>query len=135
MRIGRNKAITLLMLTSAGFSAAVAGAVDAPYWLLVVLVLLHGMAIPSDAGAIVAGTVDAAANEVQGASLALQASSGFGASFIGPLIVGIVLDLTGGAGSATAWRWAFLSIAAFACLGPFAVRLAAKRSDRLRTSL
>jgi len=85
------------------------------------------MAIPSDAGAIVAGTVDAAANEVQGASLALQASSGFGASFIGPLVVGIVLDLTGGAGSATAWRWAFLAIAAFACLGPFAVRLAARR--------
>lgn len=132
MRIGRNKAITLLMLTSAGFSAAVAGAVEAPYWLLVVLVLLHGMAIPSDAGAIVAGTVDAAANEVQGASLALQASSGFGASFVGPLVVGIVLDQTGGAGSAVAWRWAFLTIAAFACLGPFAVRLA-KRETSVRT--
>jgi len=127
MRIGRNRAIIFIMLTSAGFSAAVAGATDAPYWLLVTLVLLHGISIPADAGAIVAGTVDAAASEVQGASLALQASAGFGASFLGPLVVGIVLDHTGGAASAVAWRWAFLSIAGFACLGPFAIRLAKRR--------
>jgi MFS family permease len=127
MRIGRNRAITIIMLVSAGFSVAVACATEAPYWLLVALVLLHGMSIPGDAGAIVAGTVGAAASEVQGASLALQASAGFGASFLGPLIVGIVLDLTGGAESAIAWRWAFLAIAGFACLGPFAIKLAKQR--------
>jgi len=127
LRIGRNRAIVLIMLGSAGFSAAVAGATEAPYWVLVVLVILHGMSIPADAGAIVAGTVDAADSEVQGASLALQASAGFGASFLGPLVVGIVLDLMGGAQSALAWRWAFLAIAGFACLGPLAIRFAARR--------
>jgi len=124
IRIGRNRAITLIMLESAAAAAAVALAIGGPNGILVGLVMLHGMSVPADAGAIVAGTVAASAPDVQGASLALQASAGFGASFLGPLMVGIVLDLAGGTSSAAAWRAAFLAIAAFACLGPLAIRLA-----------
>jgi MFS family permease len=125
LRIGRHRAVTLIMLGSAAVAACVGLAADGPYWLLVVLVMLHGLSIPADAGALMAGTVSVAAPELQGASLALQASAGFGAAFLGPLMVGIVLDLAGGAFSGGAWRAAFLAIAAFACLGPLAIRLAA----------
>ncbi|HUC68645.1 MAG TPA: MFS transporter [Stellaceae bacterium] len=128
LRIGRTRAITLIMLASAAASAGVGLTAAGSYDLLVALVMLHGFLIPADAGALVAGTVTVAPAEVQGASLAVQASAGFGASFIGPLVVGVVLDRTGGASDGAAWRAAFITIAAFACLGPLALRLAALRT-------
>ena len=128
LRIGRTRAITLIMLTSAALAAAVGFAAEGSYALLVTLVMLHGFCIPADAGALMAGTVSVAPAEVQGASLAVQASAGFGASFFGPLIVGIVLDLAGGQLNGGAWRAGFLTIAGFACLGPVALRLAATRA-------
>jgi MFS family permease len=123
MRIGRNRTIRLIMLESAAVAVLVGAAAGGPYLLLVGLVLLHGMSVTGDAGIIVAGIVQAAAPEVQGASMALQASSGFGASFLGPLVVGVVLDLAGGASSATAWLAAYLTMAVVAALGPLALRL------------
>jgi MFS family permease len=128
LRIGRTRAITLIMLASAAASAGVGLTAAGSYGLLVALVMLHGFLIPADAGALVAGTVTVAPAEVQGASLAVQASAGFGASFIGPLVVGVVLDRTGGASDGAAWRAAFIAIAAFACLGPLALRLATLRT-------
>jgi len=125
LRIGRTRAVTLIMLSSAAVAAGVGFAAKDSYALLVALVVLHGFAIPADAGALMAGTVETAPAEVQGASLALQASAGFGASFVGPLVIGIVLDLAGGTESTAAWRAGFLTIAAFAALGPLALRLAA----------
>jgi MFS family permease len=128
LRIGRNRAVTLIMLTSAAIAAGVGIAAEASYGVLVALVMLHGLCIPADAGALMAGTVEVAPPEVQGAGLAVQASAGFGASFVGPLVVGIVLDHSGGALAGGAWRAAFFTIALFACTGPFALRLAAKRA-------
>lgn len=128
LRIGRIRAVTLIMLTSAAIAAGVGIAAEAAYGVLVALVMLHGLCIPADAGALMAGTVEVAPAEVQGASLALQASAGFGASFVGPLVVGIVLDHAGGALDGGAWRAAFFAVAAFACLGPLALRFAAKRA-------
>ena len=127
LRIGRIRAVTLIMLTSAAVAAGVGVAAEASYGVLVALVVLHGLCIPADSGALMAGTVERAAPEVQGASLALQASAGFGASFVGPLVVGIVLDHFGGALDGGAWRAAFFAVALFACLGPLSLRLAATR--------
>lgn len=128
LRIGRTRAISLIMLLSASLAAGVGLAAEGSYGLLVALVMLQGFCIPADAGALMAGTVAVAPAEVQGASLAVQASAGFGASFFGPLIVGIVLDLAGGQLDGGAWRAGFLTIAGFACLGPVALRLAATRA-------
>ncbi|HYM31312.1 MAG TPA: MFS transporter [Candidatus Cybelea sp.] len=122
IRLGRKRAIRFIMLESAAVAALVGLCANGPYGLLVALVLLHGLSVPADAGAIVAGAVQASAPEVQGATMALQASTGFGASFLGPLVVGIVLDLTGGAMSGPAWTAAFLVTAAVAALGPLTLR-------------
>ncbi len=123
LRVGRNRGIVIVMLVSAAVAVLVGLAAGGPYWLLVVLVLVHGLLIPADSTALVAGAVDASPRELQGASLALQSSSGFGASFFGPLMVGIVLDLFGGAASAAAWGYAFFAMAAVACLGPLTIRM------------
>ena len=82
-----------------------------PLWAVAGLLLLYGMAIYGDTGAITAGTVAAAVPEERGATLAVHATIGFLGGVAGPLAVGIALDLAGGAVSVFAWGIAFCVMA------------------------
>jgi MFS family permease len=48
---------------------------------------------------------------------------GFGGGFIGPLVLGWTLDLTGGAMSSISWGLAFATVAAIGLFGPLALAL------------
>ena len=67
------------------------------------LCLLYHMAVMGDSAALTGGAVAAAAPGQRGATLAVHAVLGFGSGFVGPLAVGLVLDLAGGEGSRLAW--------------------------------
>ena len=55
----------------------------------------------------------AAAREGErGATLATHSVLGFSGGFLGPLVVGLVLDLTAGSGSLVGWGFAFMAMAA-----------------------
>jgi MFS family permease len=60
--------------------------------------------------------------------MALHSTVGFGASFVGPLAIGLALDFFGGAGSAEGWRAAYLLLALAALAGLPALRLGAATS-------
>ena len=68
------------------------------------------MAIYIDSSALTAGTVQAADPHLRGATMGLHSMSGYAGGFIGPLGVGLVLDLSGG-NSVTGWGFAFGHIA------------------------
>ena len=123
MRFGRRRVLIAIMLASAAFSAGLGFVAGLPYAIVVGLILLYGVTLTADSGAITSGAVAAAPAEAQGATIAVHSSVGFAAAFLGPLAVGIALDAGGGQAVALAWTIAFLVMALGAALGPVALWL------------
>ena len=68
------------------------------------LVVLWNAAIYFDSSALTAGTVQAADKGLRGANMGLRSMCGYAGGFVGPLVVGLVLNW---AGSADGWGLAF----------------------------
>lgn len=98
------------------------------------MAILCVAAATADAGTINAGLVAASDPGRRGAFLAVQALSGFGASTVTPMLLGLVLDLAGGSGHAVAWITAFAVQAAVGLLWPLVYWSARLRSRRARLS-
>ena len=99
----------------AGWSAAI----STP--LAVILLVLWNAAIYLDSSALTAGTVQAAERHLRGATMGLHSMAGYAGGFLGPLGVGVVLDLAGGDG---VWGWGlgFGHLAAVTLAGLFVLR-------------
>ena len=69
-----------------------------------------------------AGTVGSAEPERRGATLAIHAMLGYGGGFVGPLVLGILLDMLGGE-TVRNWGLAFGHVAAVMLIGPIALRI------------
>jgi MFS family permease len=80
------------------------------YPLAVGLMLAYGAVIWLDSASLTAGTAGTAEPSRRGATLAIHSSLGYAGGFIGPLMVGWVLDIAGP--NANAWTTAFALIAA-----------------------
>jgi MFS family permease len=81
------------------------------YVLVLALLLLHGITSYGDVGAIASGIVAASTGETRAAALALFGVIGFTFGFLGPLAVGLAIDLAGGREEPVAWFWAFMVMA------------------------
>jgi len=132
IRIGRRRLIAGVMIASSLVAIAIAlgiGLASAAPWPLVLgLLLLHGFAIPADSGSLTAGMVGAAEADYRGATMALHSTIGFGASFVGPLAMGLALDGFGGPSSAAGWQAAYFLLALTALAGLPALRLGIARA-------
>jgi MFS family permease len=98
------------------------------------MAILCVSAATADAGTINAGLVAASDPGRRGAFLAVQALSGFGASTVTPMLLGLVLDLAGGSGHAAAWITAFAVQAAVGLVWPLSYWTARFRTRRARLS-
>ncbi|HYN38561.1 MAG TPA: MFS transporter [Rhodospirillales bacterium] len=133
VRFGRVRVIVLVMFASALMAAGFGFAAALPYPLLAALALLYAALIPLDSAALTAGAIAAAAPGQRGATLALHAFVGFSCAGLGPLLLGVVLDATGGGTSALSWGAAFVSVAVVGLLGPPAMALG-QRDQKRRSS-
>jgi MFS family permease len=120
-RFGRRRVIAVMMLCSAAFSCAFGFTAPMPYFLVVALTLVYAALLQSDSAALTAGAVETAEPGRSGATLAVHSVAGFIGGFIGPLAMGMVLDLGGGDGSAPSWGLAFISLGVVGALGPIAL--------------
>ena len=127
MRLGRRRVVSVLMLASAVAAAGFGFTASLPYGWVVVLAVVYGALMIADSAALTTGTVLAAEPGRRGATLALHSLCGFSAGFLGPLAVGVVLDLAGGTGSVLAWGLAFASMGAVVALGPLALFVLGRR--------
>jgi MFS family permease len=80
------------------------------YTLAAGLLLAYGFVVWLDSSSLTAGTAGTAEPARRGATLAVHSMLGYAGGFVGPLMVGLVLDLSGGAGR---WSW-FVAFAAVA---------------------
>jgi MFS family permease len=121
LRYGRHRAITAVMIVSGTVALVIGFNVGASPLLLLALVLVYGMTVPADSGALTSGTTASSAPMHRGATLALHSTVGFGLSALGGWGAGVALDAAGGPAEASGWFALFALLAAGVLLGPLAL--------------
>lgn len=120
-RLGRARIVTLAMGSAALLSVTTGWTTGVSAWFAVAMLLLWNSAIYLDSSALTAGTVQAADPARRGATMGLHSMCGYAGGFIGPLGVGVALDL-GGGDSVLGWGIGFGHVAIVTFLGFLALR-------------
>src|SRR6516164_1552613 len=121
LRYGRHFAIIVFMVASAAVALAIGFNASASPLILLPLVLLYGVTVPADSGALTSGTSASAVPTHRGATLALHSTVGFGLSALGAWGGGLALDAAGGPAKSSAWLALFALLAVGILLGPLAL--------------
>ena len=109
IRLGRQRLVRLAMGSSIACAAVIGFVGGRSYALAAALMLLYGLLIWLDSSSLTAGAAGSAEPHRRGATLALHSMLGYFGGFLGPLVIGWILDLSGGM-STTGWGLAFLHI-------------------------
>jgi predicted MFS family arabinose efflux permease len=110
IRLGRRRLIGFAMLASVVVGGSIGFVGTLSYPVAVGLLLLYGLIVWLDSSSLTAGSAGTADPARRGATLAVHSTLGYAGGFVGPLMVGIILDLAGGM-SRAAWGAAFLAVA------------------------
>jgi MFS family permease len=109
IRYGRKRLVVTAMLCSIVIGASIGFIGSLSYALAAVLLMIYGVVIWLDSSSLTAGTAGTAEPSRRGATLAVHSMLGYAGGFVGPLLVGWVLDLSGGM-SQLGWGLSFLSV-------------------------
>ncbi len=120
IRFGRQRIIFLFMTLSGVIACLIGYTAAWPWYIVVLLMMVHYGAMLGDSGALTSGAVASTPPEMRGAMMAVYSFVGFSTAFLAPLVFGLTLDLAGGNQSVTAWGLAFASIGIFGVLSPLA---------------
>jgi MFS family permease len=115
IRYGRRRLVVFAMLGSAVVGTTIGLAGPLSYALAVVLLIVFGFVVWLDSSSLTAGAAGTADPARRGAQLAVHSALGYAGGFVGPLMVGWILDVAGGMSHA-AWAAAFLAVAALMLL-------------------
>jgi MFS family permease len=110
LRVGRQKWVCIVMLTSAVMGIALASSTGQSWWLIIALAVGHTVFIMADSATLTAGLVISAQENMKGVAMGLHSLMGFGGGLLGPAIFGFVLDISGSRSSQAAWIWAYAAI-------------------------
>ena len=125
IRFGRRRLIQFAMIGSTFVGASIGFLGTGSYQIAAALILFYGVVVWLDSSSLTAGTAGTAEPSRRGATLAVHSMLGYGGGFIGPLLIGWTLDLTGGM-STVGWSCAFglvallmaAALAAFVLINP-----------------
>ncbi|MFV0298391.1 MAG: MFS transporter [Hyphomicrobiaceae bacterium] len=115
IRMGRRRLVMLAMLASICVALALGWFGTLSYWLAVAILMVYGAVVWLDSSSLTAGAAGTADPARRGATLAVHSMLGYVGGFVGPLMVGMVLDASGGM-SRAGWTLAFGAIAALMAL-------------------
>jgi MFS family permease len=110
IRLGRRRLISVAMLGSIVIGASIGFVGTLSYPIAVGLLLVYGFIVWLDSSALTAGSAGTADPARRGATLAVHSMLGYSGGFVGPLMIGVILDLSGGM-SRAGWSAAFLAVA------------------------
>jgi len=116
IRLGRQRLVRLAMTATVACWAVIGFLGARSYPLASALVLLYGVFIWLDSSSLTAGAAGSADPQRRGATLALHSMAGYTGGFVGPLVLGWILDLSGGM-SRLGWGLAFLHVAVVVLIG------------------
>ncbi len=130
VRFGRHRVLRFIMWGSAVYACSLGFFSFLPYPLLALLCMGYFLFVHGDSAALHTATIQSARADQQGLTMAFQSLIGFGGAFVGPLVVGLVLDLTGGGTTTLSWGAAFLTMGLVIGLGPFLIHLFCGKGSR-----
>ncbi len=119
VRSGRKRWILTVMACSMAVSLVVGFSAAWGYGVATAVCLIYNALIYADSASLTAGTVGTAEPGRRGATLAIHAMMGYGGGFIGPLVMGVLLDWLGGE-SVINWGLGFAHLAVIMLIGPAA---------------
>jgi len=122
IRLGRRRLIGFAMLASVVVGGSIGYIGTLSYPLAVGLLLLYGFIVWLDSSSLTAGSAGTADPAQRGATLAVHSTLGYAGGFVGPLMIGVILDLGGGMSRAS-WSAAFLAVAALMLIALVAFQL------------
>ncbi len=122
---GRARVVLWAMTAAAGLSLVAGWSTALSLPLATALVLLWNGAIYMDSSALTAGTVQAADKTLRGATMGLHSMAGYTGGFLGPLGVGLMLDLAGD--TAMGWGLGFGHLAVVTLTGLAILRWLGRR--------
>ena len=128
LRFGRRRAVFGIMLVSAMVAGVIGFTSSFSYALAAAFCLLHGVMVSGESASVTAGAIGNARPAYRGATMAMHSTLGFAGSFMGPVAVGLVLDLAGGE-SVMGYGIAFASMGVVMLVGPLTIAL--MRPDEL----
>ena len=120
-RRGRARVVLWAMTAAAALSLVAGWTTGISFPLAAMAVLVWNAAIYLDSSALTAGTVQASEKRLRGATMGLHSMAGYAGGFLGPLGVGLVLDLAGGDG-VLGWGLAFGHLAVVTLAGLVVLR-------------
>jgi MFS family permease len=120
-RFGRQRVVTVAMTTSAALALSAGWMIGSSVFLATALVIAWLAFIFLDSAALTAGTVHAADPAMRGATMGLHSMCGYTGGFIGPLGVGLALDLAGN-NQVLGWGLGFGQLAVISIVGLVFVR-------------
>jgi predicted MFS family arabinose efflux permease len=126
IRLGRQRLVRLAMAACAVCAAAIGFLGARSYPVAAALVLVYGLLIWLDSSSLTAGAAGSADPRRRGATLALHSMAGYGGGFVGPIMIGWILDLAGGM-SRLGWGLAFLHVGVIGLIGQLAFAALAPR--------
>jgi len=124
---GRRRVTRMAMLASFAVALLVGLSPGLPFALVVVLFFVYSGLVMGDSGSLTAGATHAAEPGYRGLTLAVHSLFGFTAGFLGPLAVGLVLDVAGGQASSSAWFFGFATIGLGSLAGAAAMTFIGRR--------
>jgi predicted MFS family arabinose efflux permease len=116
MLLGRRRLIASALIASMVCACLLGLVGPSSYLLAASLLLLYGPIVWLDSSSLTAGTAGTAEPSRRGATLAVHSMLGYTGGFVGPLIVGWILDAGGGM-ARQAWAAAFFVIALLSVIG------------------
>lgn len=125
-RFGRARYITFVMSLSIVMALGICFSSGVSYGLAAALCLLYAGIIWADSSTLTAGTVGSADPERRGATMAVHSTLGYFGGFLGPLVLGVSLDLAGG-DSPMAWGVAFMHLSVVVLFGLIVLRVLSPR--------
>ena len=136
IRFGRRRLIVAAMLASIALSGTIGFLGSSSYTLAAVLMTVYGIVIWLNSSSLTAGTAGTAEPSRRGATLAVHSMLGYAGGFVGPLLIGWTLDLSGGM-SRIGWGVSFLLVAVLMALALVAFWLIRPREiegDRVKAA-
>lgn len=127
-RIGYARTSFLAMAVSAALAVLVGFSAAWWLWAFVALVVAHNLLVLVDSGTLNGGAVNAATPAHRGNTMAAIGTASAAGGLVGPVLVGVILDATGGGTTAASWGWGFALLGLVVLAGGISVRvLAGKR--------
>jgi predicted MFS family arabinose efflux permease len=96
IRFGRSRAVAGVMIASMAVAAVIGFSAGVSYGLAAALAVLFAVVIWADSSSLTAGAVGSADPRHRGATMALHSTLGYAGGFLGPVVMGVVLDAAGG---------------------------------------